>query len=68
MGEVVLDLDAALDEADITIEELDDTLRFGEDKLDLIKTQRLSAVRLSSLAGICDLLDCTPGDVLKYIA
>ena len=52
----------------MTIEELDDALRLGENKLDLIKTQRLSAVRLSSLAGICDLLDCTPGDVLKYIA
>ena len=68
MGKVILDLDAALDEAGMTIEELDDALRLGEDKLDLIKTQRLSAVRLSSLAGICDLLDCTPGDVLKYIA
>lgn len=68
MGKVVLDLDAALDKAGMTIEELDDALRLGEDKLNLIKAQRLSAVRLSSLAGICDLLDCTPGDVLRYIA
>lgn len=68
MGKVVLDLDAALDEAGMTIEELGDALGLGEDKLDLIKTQRLSAVRLSSLGGICDLLDCTPGDVLKCIA
>lgn len=27
---------------------------------------RVSAIRLSSLAAICDALQCTPGDVLKY--
>lgn len=68
MGNVVLDLDESLNKAGMTIEELGDALGIGEDKLDLIKTQRLSAVRLSSLAEICDALDCTPGDVLKYIA
>ena len=27
---------------------------------------KVSAIRLSSLAAICDALDCEPGDVLKY--
>lgn len=50
MGKVVLDLDESLNKAGMTIEELGDALGIGEDKLDLIKTRRLSAVRLSSLA------------------
>ena len=58
MGIVSFDLSAPLDKAGMSIEDL-------ADKIDLGRNQKLSAVRLSTLAAICDALSCEPGDVLK---
>lgn len=68
MGKVVLNLDAPLAEAGITIDELAEKIDLEEGKLDRIKDQQISAVRLSTLAMICEALQCEPGDVLKYTA
>ena len=35
--------------------------------LSKIKNNKVTAVRFSTLAGICEALDCTPGDILKYV-
>lgn len=66
MGKVVFDLDAPLADAGITIDELAESIGLDEDKLQRIKEQQLSAVRLSTLASICEVLQCEPGDMLKY--
>ncbi|WEV42713.1 helix-turn-helix domain-containing protein [Bifidobacterium sp. ESL0682] len=31
-----------------------------------IKNNRVAAIRFTTLAGICEALDCQPGDILKY--
>mgnify|MGYP002466842582 FL=1 len=31
-----------------------------------IKNNKVSAIRFSTLAAICETLDCAPGDILKY--
>lgn len=66
MGIVSFDLSAPLDKAGMSIEELADRIDLGDDKLERVRSQKLSAVRLSTLAAICDALSCEPGDVLKY--
>ena len=63
---VSFDLSAPLDKAGISIEELADKIDLGDDKLERVRNQKLSAVRLSTLAAICDALSCEPRDVLKY--
>lgn len=49
----------------MSIEELADKIDLGDDKFERVRNQKLSAVRLSTLAAICDALSCEPGDVLK---
>ena len=34
--------------------------------LAVLKNGRAKAVRFSTLAAICEVLDCQPGDVLRY--
>ena len=31
-----------------------------------IKNNRVNAIRFSTLEGICEALECEPGDILKY--
>lgn len=35
--------------------------------LSKIKNNHVAAIRFSTVAGICDALDCMPGDILEYI-
>jgi len=34
--------------------------------LSILKNGKAKAVRLSTLAAICEALDCQPGDILEY--
>jgi putative transcriptional regulator len=34
--------------------------------LSILKTGKAKAIRFSTLAAICEALDCQPGDVLEY--
>lgn len=32
-----------------------------------LKMGKVKAIRLSTLEGICDYLDCQPGDIIKFV-
>ena len=34
--------------------------------LSILKTGKAKAIRFSTLAAICETLDCQPGDILSY--
>lgn len=34
--------------------------------LSILKTGKAKAIRFSTLAAICDVLGCQPGDILEY--
>lgn len=34
--------------------------------LSILKTGKAKAVRFSTLAAVCKVLDCQPGDILEY--
>ena len=36
--------------------------------ISVLKNGRAKAIRLSTLDGICQALDCQPGDILEYAA
>lgn len=38
-----------------------------EQNLSLLRTSKVKGVRFSTLEKICELLECQPGDILKYI-
>ena len=68
MGTVTLELDQALEKSNFTLEELAERAEIKDAKLAKIKSGQISAIRLSTLAKICDVLECGPGDILKYSA
>ena len=50
----------------MSLNELADRIGISNVNLSKIKNNKVTAVRFSTLAGICEALNCTPGDILKY--
>lgn len=66
MGGIVLRLDRMMVERKISLNELAERVGISNVNLSKIKNNRVTAVRFSTLAAICDVLDCQPGDILEF--
>lgn len=66
MGKIILRLDRVMADRKISLNELSDRVGVSNVNLSKIKTGKISAVRFSTLAAICDVLNCQPGDILEY--
>lgn len=66
MGKIVLKLDVVMAERHMSLNELAEKVGISNVNLSKIKNNRVSAIRFSTLAAICETLNCTPGDILKY--
>ena len=66
MGTVSLDLEPVLQEKGISLDELAMQAGIEDNKADKIKRGQVSAIRFTTLASICDVLDCEPGVILGY--
>ena len=66
MGKIVLRLDRMMVERKISLGELAQRVGISNVNLSKIKNNRVTAVRFSTLAAICDVLDCGAGDILEY--
>ena len=68
MGIVELNLLEVLKDRNMSLDEFAALPGIGEESANKIVEGPVSAVRLSTLAAICDGLGCEPGDVLRYTA
>jgi putative transcriptional regulator len=59
-------LDALLSERGMTLTELSDRVGVTVVNLSVLKNGHARAIRFSTLARICQALDCQPGDLLRY--
>lgn len=66
MGKIVLRLDRMMVERKISLNDLAEKVGISNVNLSKIKNNRVTAMRFSTLAAICEILDCTPGDILEY--
>ena len=66
MGKIVLRLDRMMVERKISLNELAEKVGISHVNLSKIKNNRVTAIRFSTLAAICDVLDCDAGDILEY--
>ena len=66
MGKIILKLDVVMADRRMSLNELADRIGISNVNLSKIKNNKVTAVRFSTLAGICEALRCTPGDILKY--
>ncbi len=65
-GEIVIHLDRVMLDRNISLSELAERVGITLANLSILKNNKARAIRFSTLAAICQALDCQPGDILKY--
>ena len=63
---IILRLDRVMADRKMSLNELAEKVGITNVNLSNIKTGKISAIRFSTLNGICRALDCQPGDILEY--
>ncbi|HJJ60892.1 MAG: helix-turn-helix transcriptional regulator [Methanocorpusculum sp.] len=66
MGKIILHLDRVMVERKMSLNELAEIVGISNVNLSKIKNNKVTALRFSTLAGICEALECSPGDILEY--
>ena len=66
MGHIVLRLDRVMADRKMSLNELSERVGVANVNLSKMKNGRISAIRFSTLAAICEVLQCQPGDILEY--
>ncbi len=66
MGKIVLRLDRMMVERKMSLNELAERVGISNVNLSKIKNNKVNAVRFSTLAAICEALECEAGDILEY--
>jgi putative transcriptional regulator len=64
--EITVKLDDLLYARRMTLTELADRVGITLANLSILKTGKAKAIRFSTLAAICEALDCQPGDILVF--
>ena len=63
---ITVHLDDVLHERRMTLTELSEKVGITPANLSILKTGKAKAMRFSTLAKICEVLECQPGDILRY--
>ena len=63
---IAVHLDRVLADRAMTLTELAERVGVTVVNLSVLKNGRARAVRFSTLSAICEVLDCQPGDVLRF--
>ncbi|MEU3274378.1 helix-turn-helix transcriptional regulator [Saccharomonospora sp. NPDC006951] len=63
---VSVHLDDLLVERGMTLTHLAELVGITVVNLSVLKNGRAKAIRFSTLARLCEVLDCQPGDLLRY--
>lgn len=63
---IVVNLDIMLARRKIRSKELAERIGITEQNVSLLKSGKVKGVRFDTLALICEVLDCQPGDILEY--
>ena len=66
MGKIVLELDVMMAKRHISLGDLAEQVGITNVNLSKIKINKVNAIRFTTLANICQALECEPGDILKY--
>ena len=64
---IILRLDRVMADRKMSLNQLAKEVGISNVNLSNIKTGKISAIRFSTLNGICRALDCQPGDILEYV-
>ena len=63
---IIVNLDVMMAKRKISSLELAKKVGITPANLSVLKTNKGKAIRFSTLDKICEILNCTPGDILEY--
>ena len=63
---IVVKLDVMLAQRKMRSRELAERIGITEQNLSLLKSGKVRGVRFETLAAICEVLQCQPGDLLEF--
>lgn len=64
---IIVRLDVLLAKRKVKSKELAAEIGITEANMSLLKSGKVKGVRFSTLAAICDFLECQPGDLLEFV-
>lgn len=64
--DIIIHLDVMLARRKMSLTELSETVGITMANLSILKTGKAKAIRFSTLAALCRVLECQPGDLLSY--
>ena len=63
---IIVNLDVMMAKRRMSSNELAQKIGITNANLSILKTNKGKAIRFSTLDKICEVLECTPGDILEY--
>ncbi|WP_419911452.1 helix-turn-helix domain-containing protein [Hoeflea sp.] len=63
---IIVNLDVMLARRKMKLKDLAAAIAISEQNVSLIKTGKVKGIRFETLAKICEVLDCQPGDILEF--
>lgn len=65
-GEIIFNIDVMLARRKMSVTELSERVGITLTNMSILKNGKAKALKVSTLARLCEALDCQPGDLLEY--
>ena len=65
-GEIIFNIDIMLAKRKMSVTELSERVGITIANMSILKNGKAKAIKISTLAKLCEALDCQPGDLLEY--
>lgn len=65
-GKIIFNIDVMLAKRKMSVTELAECLGITIANVSILKNGKAKALKIATLAKLCEALDCQPGDLLEY--
>lgn len=65
-GEIIFNIDVMLAKRKMSVTELAERVGITLANVSVLKNGKAKALKISTLAKLCEALDCQPGDLIEY--
>ena len=65
-GTLIFNIDVMLAKRKMSVTELSEKVGITIANISILKNGKAKALKVSTLAKLCDALDCQPGDILEF--
>lgn len=64
--DIIFNIDVMLAKRKMSVTELSERVGITISNISVLKNGKAKAIKVSTLAKLCEALDCQPGDILEY--